>query len=466
MAATTSLADLSLFPATPDQVHESRTRHAEEWARNSTLEEYLLRDVIMDKDEHAANGNLITWVLAPRSHPRTLDFLCSCETFRRTAVVAKPSTDPISANVDVEEVTAYGIASVFTPARNRKKGYARHMMRLLHWVLAPRSALQGPPNISSSTRSSTALTFPAEWGTPPDIALSLESLGNAHFSVLYSDVGREFYRSCGTDAVSRNGWVVTGATETSWILSRTQTGCATPEPPAAEPVEEPLAKRDAELTRLTESDVLTLYTHDARWIKDDLAAQARAQPPELRSASGVTVPAGRTLFSFLPDKGVGAFVIRRTINFTTEGLDSDKQPVLPSAQWGLALLPGGARTLADALDYKFGSGEGAAQPLQQFPFVTWTLDVRGSSPRTLVVARLRADERTLPVLLDELLVVAREEKLDKVEVWYLRPELRAVAEARGWTTKEREEHLSAVKWYGDEDEDKLDWVYNEKFCWC
>lgn len=370
--------------------------------------------------------------------------------FRRTAALAKPSTDPISPNVDVKEVTAYGIASVFTPARNRKKGYARHMMRLLHWVLAPRSALQGPPSSSSST----ALTFPAEWGTPPDIALLESRVGvavaNAQFSVLYSDVGREFYRTCGTDAVSRNGWFVTGATETSWILGPS-TASATPELPAAD-LELAFAKRDADLTRLTESDVLTLYTHDARWIKDDLAAQARAQAPELRS--GVTVPSGRTLFSFLPDKGVGAFVVRRTMNFT-KGLD--KQPVLPSAQWGLALLPGGARTLT----YALAIDQGAAQP-SKFPFVTWTLDVRGS-PRTLVVARLRADERTLPVLLDELLVVAREEKLDKVEFWNLRPELRAVAEARGWTTKEREEHLSAVKWYGDEDEDKLDWVYNEKY---
>lgn len=324
------------------------------------------------------------------------------------------------------------------------------MMRLLHWVLAPRSALQGPPSSSSST----ALTFPAEWGTPPDIALLESRVGvavaNAQFSVLYSDVGREFYRTCGTDAVSRNGWFVTGATETSWILGPS-TASATPELPAAN-LELAIAKRDADLTRLTESDVLTLYTHDARWIKDDLAAQARAQPPELRS--GVTVPSGRTLFSFLPDKGVGAFVVRRTMNFT-KGLD--KQPVLPSAQWGLALLPGGARTLT----YALAIDQGAAQP-SKFPFVTWTLDVRGS-PRTLVVARLRADERTLPVLLDELLVVAREEKLDKVEFWNLRPELRAVAEARGWTTKEREEHLSAVKWYGDEDEDKLDWVYNEKY---
>ncbi len=68
MAATICLAALSLFPATPEQVHESRTRHAEEWARNTTLEEYLLRDVIMDKHEHAANGNLITWYVDTQIH--------------------------------------------------------------------------------------------------------------------------------------------------------------------------------------------------------------------------------------------------------------------------------------------------------------------------------------------------------------------------------------------------------------
>ncbi|RPD65611.1 hypothetical protein L226DRAFT_479727 [Lentinus tigrinus ALCF2SS1-7] len=411
MTVTTelTLADLSLFPATAEQTHESRTRHAVQWSRGQALEEYIHRDVVMEGDEHAANGNLITWVLAPRNDPTTLDFMCSCETFRRAALVtrAQPSSGGDAMKPKVEEVTAYGVASVYTPPKSRKRGYARHMMRLLHWVLASRSAL--PP------------TFPREWGAPPDVEL-LRSLGvaNAQFSVLYSDVGRDFYRSCGTDPMSHNGWMITGAIQTFWELDASEAITA--------------RKPDINIVRLSESDVVALYDHDARWMKEDLARHAMP---------------GRTQFTFLPDRGVGAFNVRRTMDFTP-----DLQPVLPSKQWGAFILPDGARTLVDALEQ--------SRPL---PFVSWTLDLK-TSPRTLVVSRLRADEKTLPVLLEELLAAARDEKVEKVEFWYMRPELRALAESKGWKTEERIEHLPAVKWYGDEKEEEIEWVYNEKFCWC
>lgn len=65
--ANVSFADLSLFPATPEQVHESRTRTAVQWARGLSLEDYIQRDVIMDKYEHAADGKLITWYAAGRN---------------------------------------------------------------------------------------------------------------------------------------------------------------------------------------------------------------------------------------------------------------------------------------------------------------------------------------------------------------------------------------------------------------
>ncbi|RDX54608.1 hypothetical protein OH76DRAFT_1397971 [Lentinus brumalis] len=405
------LADLSLFPATSEQVRESRSRYAAQWSIGRSLEAYLQRDVVLDADEHAANGKLITWVLANRNNPTGLDFLCSCETFRRTALVAGPRPSPNPggdvSGPQVEEVTAYAITSVYTPPDNRKKGYGRHMLRLLHWVLAPRSALPS--------------TFPSEWGAPPDIEM-LKSVGvaNAQFSVLYSDVGRDFYDWCGTDPTSRDGWVVCGATDTFWKLD------------ASDPIA--AKKTDVRFARLSVSDLAALYEHDARWIKEDLVHYARP---------------GRTQFTFLPDRGVGMFVVRRTMDFTP-----DLQPVLPSKQWGAVILPGGAQSFTDAL----------AQPTP-LSFVTWTLDLK-TSPRTLVVSRLRADESTLPALLDELLLAAREEQVEKVEFWYMRPELRALAESKGWKTEERVEHLSAMKWYGDEQQDELEWVYNEKFCWC
>ncbi|KAG6898610.1 hypothetical protein C0995_009113 [Termitomyces sp. Mi166 len=78
---TTPLASLSLFVATPDQILESRRRTALHWGRGLLLEEYLAREEFIDKQEVARDGRLITWVLAPRSDPTSLDFLSSCKTY-------------------------------------------------------------------------------------------------------------------------------------------------------------------------------------------------------------------------------------------------------------------------------------------------------------------------------------------------------------------------------------------------
>jgi len=63
MAATTMshLASLSLFPATSEQIEESRKRSAVSWAVNMTLEEYLTRDKLAERWDSARDGRLVTW---------------------------------------------------------------------------------------------------------------------------------------------------------------------------------------------------------------------------------------------------------------------------------------------------------------------------------------------------------------------------------------------------------------------
>ncbi|KAG6836988.1 hypothetical protein H0H93_016692 [Arthromyces matolae] len=190
--ASNILSSLSLFPATPEQTLESRRRSAVEWGIGRTLEEYLARDDFTDQQEVARNGKLITWVLAPRNDPTTSDFLCSCETFRREGLVSSPS------NPQPKKVTCYGVASVFTPARFRGNGYAKHMMRLVHWVIADASLL--PPN------------FPHEWGAPPP---RVAHAGDGWFSTLWSDIGPDFYRQCGPTKETE-GWEVRSPLSTFW----------------------------------------------------------------------------------------------------------------------------------------------------------------------------------------------------------------------------------------------------------
>ena len=61
MATNSSFADLSLFPATREQVVEARKRTSVQWAKGDSLEHYLQREVVLEKHEHAADGKHITW---------------------------------------------------------------------------------------------------------------------------------------------------------------------------------------------------------------------------------------------------------------------------------------------------------------------------------------------------------------------------------------------------------------------
>ncbi|TRM65148.1 hypothetical protein BD626DRAFT_567085 [Schizophyllum amplum] len=184
MAPTTDmeeLRNLSLYPATPEQIYEYRSRMFPSWGRGHTREQYDARDNALDDLEHAADGKMVSWVLAPRDHPKSLDFKCACETYRRKGRYY---------DGEMKTVTCYGIASVFTPDRNRRKGYAKHMMHLLHWVLADEQFLKDFPGV----------------GSPPP---------------------REFYKACG-DTLTTGGWVTQDAMSTIWEVEVTASKVSAP----------------------------------------------------------------------------------------------------------------------------------------------------------------------------------------------------------------------------------------------
>jgi hypothetical protein len=274
----------------------------------------------------------------------------------------------------------YGIASVFTPATNRSKGYARYMMRLLHWVMAPHSTLP---------------SFPEAWGAPP------KSVGNARFSALYSDIG-DFYSVCGASEESGEGWVIRGAIGTIWQVE--QIGSVSVE-------EEP-----GEWEWLDIPGVDELWKDDAESMKKDLIESTKST--------------GRTSFTFLPGDGVATWQIHRNL-FT---------PPLPQLnKWGILLKnPSDTRTYA-----------------------AWSVDKEASST-TLIIIRLRATQTTFPYLMQKILETAREHGMQKVEVWNLPLEFVQAAGELGGKTAERDEHLPAFKWYGDEKAGDMDWLFNEK----
>ncbi|KAJ6569531.1 hypothetical protein B0H19DRAFT_1209444 [Mycena capillaripes] len=242
---------LSLFPATRAQITESRRRTLSDWGKGLTLEEHLAREISQDQLESSRDGRFITWVLAPRQDPQTLDFKCACETLKRTGLIVDPTK-----NKAAETVTCYAVASVFTPPENRGNGFARHMMRLVNWVVADESLL--PP-----------AEFPAAWGAPPP---KIEGTRDGHFSALWSDVG-DLYRGCGPGPDER-GWVIRGTATTVWDVDASF-----------------IPNNTLEWTWLDDAGVSKLWEEDAETIRSEME---KSENPNVS-------------FAFLPTHGVASF---------------------------------------------------------------------------------------------------------------------------------------------------------------
>ncbi|KAI6153290.1 hypothetical protein BKA82DRAFT_1002464 [Pisolithus tinctorius] len=271
------LSSLSLFPATPEQVLISRRRTWPQWGGKLTEEQYLERDRQMDAMEHASHSKLITWVLAPRDNPTTLNFMCSCETFRRRGLVRYLGSNEQQSGI--QEVTCYGIASVYTPLDKRRRGYASHMMRLLHWVLSGRGKDYNLPE------------FPVEWGQPPP---EVDEAGKGLFSALYNDIGGQFYQKAGPGLVDSSGWEARDPISTVWEVPQ-----------------EPFASQSCSgFTWLKYEDLGRLWTKDVQLIKRSIA--------DMPTSAGLTA-----LVSFLPDEGVASFQINRPIVGTEKDVSMD-----------------------------------------------------------------------------------------------------------------------------------------------
>jgi len=142
--------------------------------------------------------------LVPRIIPGTTDLLAHCETFRRLSVIKDDGGQ-------VREVVSYGIASVYTPDAHRGKSYARQLLQLIHYIIAPEAQL--PP-------------FPSLWGPKPDFGPK-----DAQFSILFSGIGDKYYASCrqGEGESSKAGWIRQPITSRTWDVTSDNAGITSEE---------------------------------------------------------------------------------------------------------------------------------------------------------------------------------------------------------------------------------------------
>ncbi|KAI1614869.1 hypothetical protein EDD37DRAFT_650118 [Exophiala viscosa] len=155
--------DLKVEPVTPLEYLQTAHLNAEEWKGPLDLQQYLEREEILQQTNLTKDGRITGWILTSDAFPLNPDgtrqIFASCETIQTCAYVAQQGK--------LDNVQAHGIASVFTRSEYRGKGYAGRMMRELGKRLESWQKLQDLPNA---------------------------------FSVLYSDIGPNFY--------ARHGWKV------------------------------------------------------------------------------------------------------------------------------------------------------------------------------------------------------------------------------------------------------------------
>lgn len=143
------------------------TQSAEEWKDALSVEKFIEEAKYMMTIPLAKDGGLTQWILVDKTlPPDQRPVLASCETFRKRSWIS-------DAAGNVTETITHGIASVFTSPEMRGRKYASRLMTEL------------------------AKTLPT-WQTEGAACAA---------SVLYSDVGKEFYSKLGWKAFPSNGLI-------------------------------------------------------------------------------------------------------------------------------------------------------------------------------------------------------------------------------------------------------------------
>ncbi|KAJ8128803.1 hypothetical protein O1611_g4826 [Lasiodiplodia mahajangana] len=150
---------LYLGQPTPEECTQIWTNTAASWKDSLTVPLYIAEARYLTTVPLAKEGGMTTWVLVDKKLvPGRRQVFCSCESFRKRCLISDEKGN-------IKEGLVHAIASVFCPSEFRGRGYGTRLMKELA------KALRG---------------WQPEYG---------KSVG----SVLYSDIGKEYY--------ARSGWL-------------------------------------------------------------------------------------------------------------------------------------------------------------------------------------------------------------------------------------------------------------------
>ncbi|KAI4686517.1 uncharacterized protein J4E84_005798 [Alternaria hordeiaustralica] len=382
--------------------------NANEWRGALSKPAYFRREATLSQTTLTRDGGISYWILADPDKTVSEDPwnpnagtklpkgtrlpLASCETIRKKALVWQ--------NGELKEVICHGVGSVFCPKplRGKKEGtsYASRMLT----------------ELGKSLR-----TYQTEDGQ--------ESL----FSILYSDIGREYYAKFGWESFTSSHVSIPAST------SQDTTNLPTARPLYADDLEELCKIDEASLRRSLESrpknsntavailpNIETIQWHHAR--EEFVGNELHGKKPEVKGAVVGT------------EKG------KRVWCYWTR-------------MW-----------------YNENPAEAKGNTLHILRLVFEDDGFEGSSGSMNGGSESSSHEAAIAALMAMAQQEAQKWKMENVEMWAPSPTALAAAQKLDPTAKlivRDQESIAALQWFPEHDgpvADKIDWVANEKYGWC
>ncbi|RGP80861.1 lysine acetyltransferase [Fusarium longipes] len=363
-------------PTTSERERVWKGTHPQ-WGGALKLEDYIAREYDNINTPLARNGGLTSWILTDGNlKPDERPILSSCETYKKRALVSNDKN-----STGVRDGTAHGVASVFTFPEYRKRGYGRKMMSLLADELRNRQQ---------------------------------RNEGDADFSVLWSDVGPNFYGALGWKAFR------------SSYLELPVKDSVLPANPAVQP--------------LNMDDIPKLAAQDEQIVRNKVASSTAA-------ASAALIPDIETVQWHMNRED---FMCNRIFSR------------IPTIRGALYTPP--------------------EAPSSRI-WATWTRSFYGGldKPEKNIVRILRLtiedeciSDETLAKGIEAIAGFVQKEASEwlcsKVELWNPEERIKRVTEGiesldARFVVREND-HLSSLNWFGNDPNEDVEWIVNERFAWC
>ena len=454
-----------------------------QWGGALSLQGYVDREQHLTTIPLARNGGLTQWILVDRDsdttledagtknrtqpvsrddasdqlHPNTIKraILSSCDALTKKVLVRSSinsisSTSPnISASRDgdgvcgddsqgdsiVAEGTAHAIGSVFTPADHRGRGYAQQMLRKLG------DTYQG---------------------------MNDSEPGSATCSVLYSDIGKQFY--------ARVGWKAFESTHLEFQAS--------PPPPTPSGSSELAGgSNDAQGTSdsiklLGYEDVAELTARDVQLVR----AQLESHITDKKIVVALLPDEESTLWFLHREDFMCKQIFSRTAS--VRGAMYTVPPSPSSSSSTDAVAAGDTTNGADGGPAFSSTGTGVTQMTTRRIWAFWYRAFYGGAEHpeknTLYFLRLAVEDEAnlsddqLAEGVRQIVQRAQDEAgkwlCRNVEIWNPSRRVREIVlnmkDLGGCFVDREGDSITSLRWFGDGDIEDVEWIANEKFGWC